>query len=82
MVYSQTTSGITDGGLTHMLEQQYASLIPTYQKFTCTGVFKITEGRFPAFQRFSNSKLVLKSVESRFPALNYFENASTSISSQ
>jgi hypothetical protein len=32
---------------------------------------KIIEGQFQAFQRFSSSKLVLKTVESCFVALNY-----------
>jgi hypothetical protein len=44
---------------------------------TSAGVFKIIEGQFPDFQRFSSSKLVLKTVETPFPALNYFEDAST-----
>jgi hypothetical protein len=44
--------------------------------FVYAGIFKIFQGPFPAFQRFSSSKLVLKIVESCFPALNYFGNAS------
>ncbi len=40
-----------------------------------TGVFKIIEGQFPAFQRFHSSKIVLETVESCFSTLNYFENA-------
>jgi hypothetical protein len=37
----------------------------------------IIEGQFQVFQRFSSSKLVLRTVESRFTALNYYENGST-----
>ncbi len=37
----------------------------------------IIEGRIEFFQRFSSSKLVLKTVESRFAALNYYENGSS-----
>jgi hypothetical protein len=37
----------------------------------------IIEGQFQVFQRFSSSKLVLKTVESCFSALNYYENGST-----
>jgi hypothetical protein len=43
-----------------------------------TGVCKIIEGQFPAFQLFPSSNLVLETVESLFQALNYFANASTS----
>jgi hypothetical protein len=38
--------------------------------------FKIIDVSFLVFQRFSCSKLVLKTVESRFVALNYFEISS------
>ncbi len=34
----------------------------------------IIEGQFQILQRFSSSKLILKSVKSRFAALNYYEN--------
>jgi hypothetical protein len=37
----------------------------------------IIEGQFQVFQRFSSSKLVLKTVESCFAALNYHGNGST-----
>ncbi len=37
----------------------------------------IIEGRFQVFQRFSSSKLVLKTVESCFVTLNYYGNGST-----
>jgi hypothetical protein len=36
----------------------------------------IIEGQFQIFQRFSSSKLVLKTAQSRFAALNYYENGS------
>jgi hypothetical protein len=39
----------------------------------------IIEGQFQAFQRFSSSKLVLKTVESCFAAPNYYENGSKGI---
>ncbi len=38
----------------------------------------IIEGQFRDFQRFSSSKLVLKTVESCFAALNYYGNGSKS----
>ncbi len=41
-----------------------------------TPILIIIEGRFQVFQRFSGSKLVLKSVEYHFAALNYYENGS------
>jgi hypothetical protein len=41
-----------------------------------TAILIIIEGRFQMFQRFSGSKLVLKTVESRFAALKYYENGS------
>jgi hypothetical protein len=41
-----------------------------------TADFKIIDVSFLVFQRFSCSKLVLKTVESRFVALNYFEISS------
>ncbi len=41
----------------------------------CTAILIIIEGRFQAFQRFSSSKLVLKTVVSRFVTLNYYEMA-------
>jgi hypothetical protein len=44
---------------------------------THTAIPIIIEGRFQAFQRFSSSKLVLKTVESCFMALNYYGNGST-----
>jgi hypothetical protein len=53
----------------HVMSAQCRVRVPT-------GVFKIIEGPFHAFQRFANSKLRVKTVEIRFPALNYFENAS------
>ncbi len=39
-----------------------------------TAILIITEGQFQVFQRFYNSKLVLKTVKSHFVALNYYEN--------
>ncbi len=45
-----------------------------------TAILIIIEGQFQLFQRFSCSKLVLKTAESRFDALNYYENGSTSSS--
>jgi hypothetical protein len=42
----------------------------------CTAIPIIIEGQFQAFQRFSSSKLVLKTVESCFVALNYYGNGS------
>jgi hypothetical protein len=41
-----------------------------------TAILIVIEGQFHAFQRFSSSKLVLKTVESRLAALNYYENGS------
>jgi hypothetical protein len=41
-----------------------------------TAISTIFEGRFQVFQRFSRSKLVLKTVKSRFVALNYYGNGS------
>jgi hypothetical protein len=41
-----------------------------------TAILIIIKGQFQVFQRFSSSKLVLKTVESRFAALNYYENGS------
>ncbi len=41
-----------------------------------TAIPIIIEGQFQAFQRFSSSKLVLKTVESCFAALNYYGNGS------
>ncbi len=43
-----------------------------------TAILIIIESQFQAFQRFSSSKLVLKTVDSRFAALNYYGNGSTS----
>jgi hypothetical protein len=42
-----------------------------------TAILIIIEGQFQLFQRFSSSKLVLKTVASCFAALNYYENGST-----
>jgi hypothetical protein len=42
----------------------------------CTAIPIIIEGQFQVFQRFSSSKLVLKTVESCFVALNYYGNGS------
>jgi hypothetical protein len=44
-----------------------------------TAIPIIIEGRFQVFQRFSSSKLVLKTVESCFVALNYYGNGSTNM---
>ncbi len=41
-----------------------------------TAIPIIIEGRFQVFQRFSSSKLVLKTVESCFMTLNCYGNAS------
>jgi hypothetical protein len=41
-----------------------------------TAILIISEGRYQAFQRFSSSKLVLKTVASCFSALHYYENGS------
>jgi hypothetical protein len=42
-----------------------------------TAVLIIIEGHFQIFQRFSSSKLVLKTVKSCFAALNCYENGSS-----
>ncbi len=42
-----------------------------------TAIPIIIEGSFQVFQRFSSSKLVLKTVESCFVALNYYGNGSS-----
>jgi hypothetical protein len=42
-----------------------------------TAILIIIEGLLQVLQRFSSSKLVLKTVGSRFAALNYYENGST-----
>ncbi len=44
---------------------------------TSTDIPIIIEGQFQVLQRFSSSKLVLKTVESCFVALNYYGNGST-----
>ncbi len=44
--------------------------------YVYTAIPIIIEGRFQVFQRFSSSKLVLKTVESCFTALNYCGNGS------
>jgi hypothetical protein len=41
-----------------------------------TAILIIIEGQFQVFQRFSSSKLVLRTVDSRFTALNHYENGS------
>ncbi len=41
-----------------------------------TAILIIIDVQFQVFQRFSRSKLVLKTVESCFVALNYYENGS------
>ncbi len=41
-----------------------------------TAILILIEGQLQAFQRFSRSKLVLKTVESCFVTLNYYENDS------
>jgi hypothetical protein len=41
-----------------------------------TAILIIIDCQFQAFQRFSSSKLVLKTVESCFAALNYYQNGS------
>jgi hypothetical protein len=41
-----------------------------------TAILIIIEGQFQVFQRFSSSKLVLKTVGSRCMALNYYGNVS------
>jgi hypothetical protein len=41
-----------------------------------TAILVIIEGHFQVFQRFSSSKLVLKTVKSRFATLSYYENGS------
>jgi hypothetical protein len=42
----------------------------------CTAILIIIEGQLQVFQRFSSSKLVLKTVESCFMALNHYGNGS------
>jgi hypothetical protein len=42
-----------------------------------TAILITIEGQFRIFQRFSSSKLVLKTVESCFDALDYYENGSS-----
>jgi hypothetical protein len=44
-----------------------------------TALLTKIEGENQVFQRFSSSKLVLKTVESRFAALDYYENGSIDI---
>ncbi len=44
--------------------------------FLNTAIPIIFEGQFQVLQRFSSSKLVLKTVESCFMALNYYGNGS------
>ncbi len=41
-----------------------------------SAILIIIERQLQDFQRFSSSKLVLKTIESRFAALNYYENGS------
>jgi hypothetical protein len=41
-----------------------------------TAILIIFGDRFQVFDRFSGSKLLLKTVGSRFAALNYYENGS------
>jgi hypothetical protein len=43
-----------------------------------TAILIIFEGQLQVFQRFSSSKLVLKTVESCFMALNHYGNGSRS----
>jgi hypothetical protein len=42
-----------------------------------TAILIISEGQFQVLQRFSSSKLVLKTVETCFTTFNYYENGST-----
>ncbi len=49
----------------------------SFKPKTYTAILMIFEGQFQVFQRFSSSKLVLKTVESCFAGLNYYENGST-----
>ncbi len=45
--------------------------------FAHTAIPIIIEGRFQVFQRFSSSKLVLKTIESCFTGLNYYDIGSS-----
>ncbi len=49
---------------------------PTKAMTMATAILIIIEGQFQIFQRFSSSKLVLRTVESCFVALNYYGNGS------
>jgi hypothetical protein len=60
---------------THMEKKGHLTLHASPMGMHATGVFKIIEGQFHAFQRGASSKLVLKTVESCLPSLNYFGNA-------
>jgi hypothetical protein len=64
---------------TIMYECIYVVLYVSVYVRTVTAIPIIIEGRFQGFQRFSSSKLVLKTVESCFAALNYYGNGSTSL---
>jgi hypothetical protein len=48
-----------------------------YYENVSTAILIIIVGQFQAVQRFSSSKLVLKTVGYRFVALYYYENGST-----
>ena len=50
-----------------------------HTKVMTTAILITMEGLFQVFQRFSSSKLVLKTVGSRFAALNCYEHGSRTI---
>ena len=62
---------------TEYLHHIYMHETQSYNVSAChTAILIIIEGHFQVFQRFSSSKLVLKTVGSRCMGLNYYENGS------
>jgi hypothetical protein len=75
---SNTSSSVFS--VNNMIKMHGSDLMVKQRKYEKhTPACKIVEGQFPAFQRFSSSKLVLKpkTVESRFLDLGCFANGST-----
>jgi hypothetical protein len=60
-------------------DQVFRTCIADHEMWA-TAILIIIEGQLQVFQRFSSSKLVLKTVESCFMALNYCGNGSTVLS--
>jgi hypothetical protein len=60
----------------HTVRVKWGNGVLESQRDGLTAIPIIIEGRFQVFQRFSSSKLVLKTVESCFAALNYYGNGS------